>query len=79
MPGDDTMSKKATYAELAKKVKALEKTESTLRESEELYRSLFENAPIGIGIADRNGNLIDFNESVLKPHLRPKDCVADLR
>jgi len=61
------MSKKATYAELAKKVKALEKTESALRESEELYRSLFENAPIGIGIADRNGNLIDFNEAVLKP------------
>ena len=51
------MSKKETYAELAKKVKALEKTESALRESEKLYRSLFENAPIGIGIADRNGNL----------------------
>ena len=61
------MSKKETYAELSKKVKALEKTESALRESEKRYRSLFENAPIGIGIADRNGNLIDFNESVLKP------------
>jgi PAS domain S-box-containing protein len=67
MPKDDTMSKKATYAELAKKVKALEKTESALRESEELYRNLFESAPIGIGIADKNGNLIDFNEAVLKP------------
>ena len=66
-PEDGTMSKKETYAELAKKVKALEKTESALRESEKLYRSLFENAPIGIGIADRNGNLIDFNEAVLKP------------
>jgi PAS domain S-box-containing protein len=61
------MSKKPTYEELAKKVKALEKTESALRESEQLYRSLFENAPIGIGIADRDGNIIDFNAAILKP------------
>jgi PAS domain S-box-containing protein len=61
------MSKKPTYAELTQKVKAFEKAESALRESEVLYRSLFENAPIGIGIADRNGNLIDFNEAILKP------------
>jgi PAS domain S-box-containing protein len=61
------MSKKSTYEELKKKVKALEKTESALRESEELYHSLFESAPVGIGIADRNGNLIDFNEAILKP------------
>jgi PAS domain S-box-containing protein len=61
------MSKKPTYAELNQKVKALEKAESALRESEELYRSLFENAPVGIGIADRNGNLIDFNEAILQP------------
>ena len=61
------MSKKPTYAELAQKVKALEKTESALRESEELYRNLFENAPVGIGIADRNGRMIDFNQAILKP------------
>jgi PAS domain S-box-containing protein len=61
------MPKKPTYAELAEKVKVLEKTESALRESEELYRSLFENAPVGIGIADRNGILIDFNQAILKP------------
>ena len=61
------MGKKPTYEELAKKVKTLEKTESALRESEELYRSLFENAPIGIGIADRDGRIIDFNTAILKP------------
>ena len=61
------MSQKPTYAELAKKVKALEKTEGALRESEALYRSLFENAPIGIGIADRSGRIIDFNAAILKP------------
>ena len=61
------MRKKPTYEELAQKVKALEKAENALRENEELYRSLFENAPIGIGIADRNGNLIDFNKAILRP------------
>jgi PAS domain S-box-containing protein len=61
------MSKKTTYEELAKKVKVLEKIEGALRESEELYRNLFENAPVGIGIADRNGNIIDFNQAILKP------------
>jgi PAS domain S-box-containing protein len=61
------MSQKPTYAELEKKVKALEETQNALRESEKLYRSLFENAPIGIGIADRDGNIIDFNAAILKP------------
>ena len=61
------MTQKPTYAELKKQVKVLKKTESALRESEELYRDLFENAPIGIGIADPNGNLIDFNAAILRP------------
>jgi len=61
------MSKKATYEELAKQVKALKKTEGALRERAALYRSLFENAPVGIGIADENGNIIDFNAAMLKP------------
>jgi len=61
------MNQKPTYAELKKQVKVLKKTESALRESEELYRDLFENAPIGIGIADPNGNLIDFNAAILRP------------
>ena len=61
------MSKKPTYEELTQKVKGLEKTEGALRESEELYRNLFKNAPVGIGIADRNGNIIDFNQAILKP------------
>lgn len=61
------MSKKPTYEALQKKVEALEKTEAALKESEALYRSLFENAPVGIGIADADGNIIDFNEAILKP------------
>ena len=61
------MSKKPNYEELAQKFKVLKKDESDLRESEALYRSLFENAPVGIGIADEDGNIIDFNDAILKP------------
>jgi PAS domain S-box-containing protein len=61
------MSQKPTYEALKKKVEALEKTEAALKESEALYRSLFENAPVGIGIADADGNIIEFNEAMLKP------------
>ncbi len=42
-------------------------SERALRESEERYRTLFENAPIGLGVADAHGNLIAFNQSILEP------------
>jgi PAS domain S-box-containing protein len=73
------MPRKPAYAELAEKVKVIEKTESALRESEELYRSLFENAPIGIGIADRNGNLIDFNQAILKPGAYAPEDISKIK
>ncbi|HCK65267.1 MAG TPA: hypothetical protein DHW49_03300 [Anaerolineae bacterium] len=42
---------------------------SVLKEyaSEEQYRILFQNVPFGIGLADINGNLIEFNDAMLKP------------
>jgi len=61
------MSRRPTNEALKKKVEALQKAEAALKESEALYRSLFENAPVGIGIADADGNIIDFNEAMLKP------------
>jgi PAS domain S-box-containing protein len=73
------MPKKPTYAELTQKVKVIEKTESQLRASEELYRSLFENAPVGIGIADRNGNLIEFNEAILKPGAYSPEDISKIK
>ncbi len=33
----------------------------------EHYRILFENAPMGMGLADAEGNLITFNDAMLKP------------
>lgn len=42
-------------------------SQEALREGEEKYRQLFVNASIGIGIADENGKIIDFNHAMLKP------------
>ena len=42
--------------------------EEALRESEEKYRNLFENAPIGISIVDKARNILDFNNAMLKLH-----------
>ena len=35
--------------------------------SSSLYRTLFETAPVGLGIADMQGNLIAFNDAMLNP------------
>ena len=41
--------------------------EKKLRDSEELYRSLFENSPLGLCITDENGKLITYNDAMLRP------------
>ena len=43
------------------------RAEDALKESERKYRILFKNAPVGIGIADDKGNIIDFNDAILRP------------
>ncbi len=50
--------------------------EEALRESEALYRVLFEKAPIGLGIADANGQLIAFNDSMLEPGGYTREDIA---
>ena len=40
---------------------------NTIEEKEARYQSLFENAPIGIGIADTHGKIINFNDAALAP------------
>jgi len=51
----------------AQDVTETKRMERALRESEEKYRVLFENAPIGIGVADSEGTLLAFNEAMLEP------------
>ncbi len=41
--------------------------EEAQREIEQQYRSLFETSPIGIGVADMQGNLLTFNDAILLP------------
>ncbi|HAV78527.1 MAG TPA: hypothetical protein DCX53_14355 [Anaerolineae bacterium] len=41
--------------------------EEALKTSEEQFRNLFENTPIGIGVADQNGNLLAYNEAMMQP------------
>jgi PAS domain S-box-containing protein len=42
------------------------RSEQKLKESEEKYHALFENAPIGVAISDYEGNVIDINEHMKK-------------
>ncbi len=41
--------------------------EQALRRSEREFRSLFTAAPVGIGVADLHGNLLAFNDAILRP------------
>lgn len=43
------------------------KGEVILRASEIQYRQLLETIPVGIGIADQNGNLLAYNNAMLQP------------
>jgi len=43
------------------------RAEKALRQSEEQFRALFENSPIGIEVVDMKGNLLTFNDAMLQP------------
>lgn len=53
--------------ELHQEIIDRERAEKLLSESEQHYRTLFENAPIGLVLADVEGNIIDFNTAILEP------------
>ncbi len=44
------------------------KAEKTIRRSEQKYRSLFENSPIGIATLDEERNILDCNDAMLDIH-----------
>lgn len=52
--------------------------EETLRQSEEQYRTLFANVPVGVGVVDDAGNILAVNEELLRQggyHPEEKDQV----
>ncbi|MBL6982951.1 MAG: PAS domain S-box protein [Anaerolineales bacterium] len=51
---------------------------STLQESEEQYRLLYENIPVGVGVADQDGNLLSFNEILLTPGGYAPEDIAEI-
>ncbi|MHA1734221.1 MAG: PAS domain S-box protein [Promethearchaeota archaeon] len=50
----------------AQDITALKETERALAESEELYRTLFENAQMGVGIVWKSGGIIVMNDAMKK-------------
>lgn len=42
-----------------------QRIERELQEREELYRMLFESAPLGLGISDMQGNLLAYNDAMM--------------
>ena len=53
--------------ELQLEIGERKRTEEALGESEVQFRTLFESSPTGIGVADQQGDLLLFNDAMLKP------------
>ncbi|MCJ7579678.1 MAG: PAS domain-containing sensor histidine kinase [Candidatus Aminicenantes bacterium] len=67
------MARKPTYEELEQRIKKLEKeahnrkqAEEALRESEERYRTLYENVPVGVYRTTPEGKIISANSAAIK-------------
>jgi diguanylate cyclase (GGDEF)-like protein/PAS domain S-box-containing protein len=60
------MENKRLFQEVQRELAERKRVEEALRESEEKYRSVFEASPVGIGIADLEGNLLTGNQSMLE-------------
>lgn len=55
-------AKQQLEEKVKQRTQSLKYTLKELQESEELYRSLIESAPVGIGIADEKGRILDINK-----------------
>jgi len=64
-PLRDSTGKIIGGVKVVRDITELKRVEETLRESEEKYHALFEATPVGIGIADLKGNILDGNANML--------------
>ncbi|MGB8218082.1 MAG: PAS domain-containing sensor histidine kinase [Candidatus Methanoperedens sp.] len=62
----DSTGKIIGGVKVVRDITGLKRVEETLRESEEKYRALFEATPVGIGIADLEGKVLDGNVNMLE-------------
>jgi len=53
--------------ELEEKTSEYKRSEEARAEYEKMYQALFDNTHVGLGVADSEGNIINFNEAMLKP------------
>src|SRR5659263_186106 len=60
----DSTGKIVAGIKVVRDITGLKRVEETLRESEEKYRALFEATPVGIGIADLKGNILECNANM---------------
>jgi two-component system cell cycle sensor histidine kinase/response regulator CckA len=65
-PFNDNTGKKIGAFAMVTDLSAQKKTETALRLSEERYRGLVQNAPIGILHTDIEGNILEVNDSLVK-------------
>jgi PAS domain S-box-containing protein len=63
-PLRDSTGKIIAGIKVVRDITGLKRVEKTLRESEEKYRALFEATPVGIGIADLEGKILDCNANM---------------
>ncbi|MFQ5578418.1 MAG: PAS domain S-box protein, partial [Anaerolineae bacterium] len=85
---DDSLRLPFTKAELARRVEILlrvrRQSQALAQSAEARYRALFENAPVGIGVADQQGRLLLFNQAMLASggytpeDIEQMESVADL-
>ncbi|MBC8441716.1 MAG: PAS domain S-box protein [Deltaproteobacteria bacterium] len=79
------MTQKPTHEELEQRTKELpakisesRKSEKASQESWEKYHQIFHNLTIGIGLANKDGKIIHFNDSILRPGNYSKDDILKL-
>src|SRR5659263_130443 len=65
-PLRDSAGKIIAGIKVVRDITGLKRVEETLRESEEKYRALFEATPVGIGIANLDGKMLDGNANMLE-------------